>query len=421
VLLAPLTLACGGDGGDGGDWTGTITDSASVAIVSNPGSGVWGPEEGWTLEEELRIGAVEGEPDYQFGEVGGIAVDSRGRIYVLDRQAQRIQVYSPQGEYELTIGGPGGGPGELGQMMGGGAGGGGIYVAAGDTLLALDMANQRVNLYGPGGSSLGSFRLSLENGMPVRFDATSSGAIAEQLRPLSLPGREAPANPTDVIVRLGASGEVMDTLLQFPSGETLKFGRGGLPEITFFSAEPMWALTDDLELVFGLNDRYRISVYSSDSELERVITREVERQPVTETDEKALLSWMERTWNRVGVPSQVVAQLRDRVTFKEYFPAFASISMGPAGTIWVRHVLPPSALSAEELETYDPTLDAGARDWDVFDEEGRYLGVVSMPERFAPHLIQGEKLYGVQRDELGVQYAVRLRLLRPGAERSPTD
>lgn len=418
ALLAPLAVACGGDGGE---WTGTITDSAGVTIVSNPGTGAWGREEAWTLEEELRIGAMEGEPDYQFGEVGGIAVDSEGRIYVLDRQAQRIQMYSPEGEYERTIGGPGGGPGELGQMMASGGGGGGIYMGAGDTLLALDMANQRVNLYGPDGSSLGSFRLSLEDGMPVAFRATSSGAITEQVRPFTMPGQEAPASPTDVIVRLGASGEVMDTLLEFPSGETFKFGRGGMPEITFFAPEPIWTLTDDMELLFGTNDQYRISVYSPELELERVITREFERQPVTETDKEALLSWIERMWSRVGVPSQVVSQLRDGITFKEYFPAFASIWTGPAGSIWVQHVLPPSTLSAEELETYDPTVDTGARDWDVFDEEGRYLGVVTMPDRFAPYRMHGEQLYGVQRDELDVQYVVRLRLLRPGAERSMTD
>lgn len=418
MLLTPLAVACGEGGGE---WAGTITDSAGVAIVSNPGEGAWGRDEAWTLEEELRIGAMEGQPDFQFGEVGGLAVDAEGRIYVLDRQAQRIQVYSPAGEYLHTIGGPGGGPGELGQMMGGGAGGGGIHMAAGDTLLALDMANQRVNLYGPDGSSLGSFRLSLEDGMPVAFRATSSGVIAEQVRPFTLPGQEATANPADVIVRLGASGEVMDTLLEFPSGETFRFGRSGMPEITFFAPEPIWALTDEMELLFGLNDRYRISLYSPESELQRVITREIERQPVSETDKEALLSWMERMWRRVGVPSQVVSQLREGITFKEYFPAFASIWTGPAGSIWVQHVLPPSTLSAEELETYDPTVDTGAPDWDVFDEEGRYLGVVNMPDRFTPHRIEGEHLYGVQRDELDVQYVVKLRLVRPGAQRSQTD
>lgn len=418
-LVALLAACAPGEG----DWAGTVTDSAGVAMVANPAAGAWSAEEAWTVEEDLRIGAMEGEPEYQFGGVGGIAVGSDGRIYVLDAQAQRIQVYSAEGEYQMTVGGPGGGPGELGQMgAGGGAGGGGVILTGpGDTLLVMDMANQRMNLYGPDGASLGSFRVSIEDGIPVAFRSTSSGAIAKQVRPFALPGQEQPADPTDVIVRLTAGGEVVDTLMEFPSGGTFRFGRGGVPEITFFAPEPVWALTEDGGLLFGLNDSYRISVYSPSGGLERVITREYERQPVTETDQEAIIGYLDRLWERMGVPEQFSSQMKQGMTFEEYFPAFASLWTGPAGSIWVQHVLPPSTLSEEELEDYDPQRDTGAPDWDVFDPEGRYLGVVTMPERFAPRSIHGEHIYGVARDELDVQYVVRLRLIRPTAGETATD
>ncbi len=58
----------------------------------------------------------------------------------------------------------------------------------------------------------------------------------------------------------------------------------------------------------------------------------------------------------------------------------------------------------------------------MFDSEGRYLGVVMMPERFAPQRIHGGDIYGVARDELDVQYVVKLRLIRPTAgEETATD
>jgi hypothetical protein len=72
----------------------------------------------WTLEEELRIGTVEGDVEYQFGQVGLIAVDSRDRIFVIDAQARRIRVFSSDGTHEQTIGQPGEGPGDLGALIG---------------------------------------------------------------------------------------------------------------------------------------------------------------------------------------------------------------------------------------------------------------------------------------------------------------
>jgi hypothetical protein len=35
-----------------------------------------------------------------------------------------------------------------------------------------------------------------------------------------------------------------------------------------------------------------------------------------------------------------------------------------------------------------------------------------MPERFTPSLVHHDKVYGVSRDELNVEYVVRLRVIR---------
>ena len=50
-------------------------------------------------------------------------------------------------------------------------------------------------------------------------------------------------------------------------------------------------------------------------------------------------------------------------------------------------------VSDEEFENYNPLEDAGGPDWDVFDGAGRYLGVVTLPARFAPRIIIGDKIY----------------------------
>ena len=52
-----------------------------------------------------------------------------------------------------------------------------------------------------------------------------------------------------------------------------------------------------------------------------------------------------------------------------------------------------------------------APEWDVFDSEGRYLGVVTMPRLFTPKIFRGDKIYSIWRDEFDVQYVVRLRIV----------
>lgn len=85
----------------------------------------------------------------------------------------------------------------------------------------------------------------------------------------------------------------------------------------------------------------------------------------------------------------------------------------PMGTIWVQHMRPPSELSDEELASIreNHMEDLGAPEWHVFDSEERYLGVVTMPEQFTPSLFCDDKVYGVWRDELNVEYVVRLRIV----------
>jgi hypothetical protein len=400
AILAPLFAACAGGEGR---WAGSVTDSAGVTIVANPETGIWSGGQGWTLEEEIRIGALEGNPEYQFGEVGFLAVDSKGQLYVPDIQARHIQVYTAEGEYVRTIGKPGAGPGELQQAAF-------AIIGPGDTLLVPDIQNQRINRYAPDGSSLGSSRLPIEEGIPIIFRSTESGTIAEQVRPFALPGQPELEDPVDVVKTITPDGTTTDTLLTFPSGETFRLS-GGAPEFNFYSPEPTWDLRDDKRLIFAVNNDYRISLFAPGGVLERVTTKPFQRRPVAERDKNALMTFLEKAWADAGVPGEVISQLRQNVHFAEFFPAFANLVAGPAGTIWVQHILPASELSDEEYEAYNPLQDTGAPEWDVFDADGRFLGVVNMPPRFTPRLFRDDKVYGVWRDELDVQYVVRMRIV----------
>jgi hypothetical protein len=409
--LVASVVACGGAAG--GAWQGTVTDSAGVAIVKNPAQGIWAPDEAWTVTEELRIGTAEGDPDYQFGQVApgsSIAVASDGRIVVLDQQAQHLKVFTADGKYERTIGGPGGGPGELGRAASA------VLLAPGDTILVSDIGNQRANLYQLDGTFLRSFPLSFTSGIPFRWETDADGRIIAQLRRLAFPGSTAPPDSTDVLVVRNLDGTVGDTLMHVPSGKTVSFS-GGAPEFNFFSAEPAWALQGN-RILYGVNDQYRIGIYAAGGKLERIVEKPFERDAVGEADQQAMKDLLRRAWTQAGATPQQVGQLMTGVHFAEKYPAYAQMMAGADGSIWVQHVQAPSKLSEEDRKTFNPQYDLASRQWDVFDRDGRFLGALAMPRRFQPVQFVRDKVYGIQRDELDVQYVVRLGIVKGKAAAS---
>jgi hypothetical protein len=417
IMLCPALLALAAGCSDSPSWSGAVTDSAGVTVVHNPDVGVWAASETWTLEEELRIGVVEGDPEYTFGRIGSVDVDSRDRIFVLDAQAQHVKVYSPEGQYELTIGGPGNGPGELGPEPAS------LSVGSGDTLFVSDLSNQRVNRYAPDGTTLGSLRLAFENGLPLAIAATRGGVIAAQVRPLALPG-EAQPDSMDVVVLLDTDGSVLDTLKRFRSGGTLRLW-GDQPAITVFASEPAWQISDAGRLHLGMSEQYRLEQYTSTGILERIVTKSFVPRAISGGDRELMRSLFHEQL-RATVPPQAFeqasAQVDQLVGFADHYPAYARILLGPGNSIWVQHVPSPSELSDEDRISWNfmdvltglswnLIEDIGAQDWDVFDSDGRFLGVVTMPLRFTPHAIVGDKIYGVWRDEFEVNYALRLGII----------
>lgn len=282
-----------------------------------------------------------------------------------------------------------------------------MIVARGDTIVVSDVGNLRFNLYRSDGTDLGSVPIDLTLGLPV-VQPTSSGLLAMQLRPV-VPGVAGRSDTLDALFLVAPNGTVLDTVLRFPSGDT--FGtRSGSGRITLFTPEPTWAVTDDMHLLFGVNDEYRITLYASSGKPERVITKPFEGQEVTERDKELVHAFVERTAREAGAPPEAVARLASSVAFGTHFPAFASIMAGPQGTIWVQHRLQPSTLPKAEQAAYDPRLDAGSGRWDVFDLTGRFLGVITLPARFAPRARIDDLLYGIWRDDLDLHHVMVLRV-----------
>jgi sugar lactone lactonase YvrE len=75
------------------------------------------------------------------GGVGGMAVDERGRVYVLDSSNNRIERFSPGGEFQSQWGTPGAAPGQLNLGINGG------IALSGEFLYVADQDNHRVQRF----------------------------------------------------------------------------------------------------------------------------------------------------------------------------------------------------------------------------------------------------------------------------------
>jgi hypothetical protein len=239
------------------------------------------------------------------------------------------------------------------------------------------------------------------------------GRVVAQTRRLDIPGSAAPADSMDAITVRLLDGSVGDTLMRVPSGKTISFA-GGVPEWNLFVPEPLWTLWGD-RILQAVNDRYSIGVYQPGGRIERVIEKPFQLDPVTEADQGTMKDAFQKLIEGQGAPPQLAKQLVDtRLHFAAHYPVFAQMLAGPRGTILVQLLQPISNLTEEERGSFDFQSGAmGSRQWDVFDDRGRYLGALSMPLRFQPVEFRGDEIYGVQRDELDVQYVVKLTIGKP--------
>lgn len=378
-------------------WSGTERDSAGIRIVENPDQPLWGDDDRWDVTTVLDIGTTEGDPDYQFGEVEGVTVDRDGQIYVLDDLTQQVKVYSPEGQFERTIGRRGNGPGELN-------GAAWLWITS-DTLMVVDMGNIRVNRYELDGSDAGSFPMRFERSIATDFVTDERGRIIHTTQLT-----DGSAGNTEWVVVRTPAGEVTDTLLTYASSDAFDFDERG-PKLTVFSPETMWTMAPGPSILFGNSHNYRITRFDPAGEPDLIVTRAAVGETITPSDANAYTKAMVKLWEG-RLPQQFHSTLRDRVTFAEQFPIFTSLHSGPDGTIWVQRFENIAATSGIDESGFSPEYDVGAKEWDVFDATGRFLGVVEMPSRFTAFQFVGEEIYGVQRDELDVQHVLKLSLNR---------
>lgn len=418
LLPALLGVACSseGPGAGAGGWEVAYDTIGDTIVVSTLAGSVWGDTA--ELVPEVTIGVFDGAEEYIFGDLVSVAMATDGTIYAMDRQVPALRVYNTDGSYRTTFGRGGEGPGEYKQPDGG------LNVLSDGRVVLRDPGNARFQVFSPEGEALDTWRFR------GGFFTSRRMIVDAQDRSTALILLDPEASVSDWVLGLvqvnpdGTAGDTL-TIPDLPWEEpTIEATRDDGEGNTSMSVNPVpfgpkenAVLSPLGYFIHGIATDYTLTYLRTDQPPLRIkkVYRPVSVGSGEKSEEEAgAIRNMRHTdpnwrWNGEPIP--------------DVKPPYDQFYAGDDGTVWVRVHQP--ARRVEDL-SYDPTdPDAIPDEWrepvlyDVFDENGAYLGAVRGPDgisRYTQPVFTREWVLAIVWDELDVQRIVRYRVELPGQE-----
>lgn len=388
LALVSLLPACAGESGsaDGGFIVDTLSGGALHVINEADGRWVRTAEEAWRLEEDLRIGRLEGEGPDVFGQIRGVIPGADGTIWIMDSQASELRQFDSNGAFLRTVGGPGEGPGEFGSNP--------CAFAGPDDEIWVESGG-RWQRFGPAGELLGGQQVTRSLGCGIlawrgeelaaalaRFDPrtqdiTAALILHDRSADGTVTARDTVAMPAipDAPIVAWYEGERRRRSMRLPLAHSPGY---------FLQNNGVFWVTDG-----GGAYRFRRQTLEGDTLL--VVERAYDPVPVPDSIRTAEIEGLK--WDERGYPDDF-----DPAEVPAVFPPFERIVEAGDGMLWLRR-----------------RIEGGRISFDVFDTNGEFLGNVGVPPEYGTfriHSITKDHIFGVIRDELDVQYAVRVRIVR---------
>ena len=374
----------------GGGWPGAIDTLASgEIIVQNTDEPLWSSAGTWRVVEEMRIGSDAGDDAILFGNILSFDVDSQGRVFALDGQSQEIHVFDSDGVHLHTVGGRGTGPGEF-------EGASAVDLSRNGEIWVMEMGRGQLSVLD-------------ENGDYIRKE--SIGGVGWSQWPYSggfdLVGRYNALirsfhdeGSTKSFARFDQSLTPLDTIPvpEKPDAEYFSNETGDMQVAVPFQGHIAWCFAPNGNLWTLQTDQYELAEITGHGETLRRVTKEYEPIRVTAEVRTELGQSMEWFTDQGGkIDWSKIPKTR---------PVVGGLVCDDEANLWVRRT---TIESDDDEESKGPL-------YDLFDSEGRYLGMLKFPFDLRSYpIIRNEIIYGVTRDELGADTIVRARIEKPKA------
>lgn len=385
-----------------------VRDSGGVRIVVNS-EPQWDSSEGWRAVGEplLTLGTEDGPPEERFFRIRGASRLSDGTVAVLDAGNHQLRFYGPDGEHAFSVGGAGDGPGEFRFPNH-------LERLEGDTLQITD-GWFRIRYDGEG-------RLVAHDRLPPEMVLAIGGFRSEGCNvpsPLFLSTgvllcegnndvRDMPQEPgpwllQNTVVHAPWSLDRVDTLAAFLGKKAWVVVRGGRP---FYTEPPMTAIglfaVDGRQgrLAYANSHEYRLEVYSlHGGDLEMIVRMDGGERAPTDAELEEAWEEAERFLSSMGVGG-----LRTELPVPDLVSDATRIHFDALGSLWVR--------GRESRDTQRVR-------YEVFSEDGIWLGHLVLPARLTIFEIGQDYILGVERDVLDVERVVLYEIVRGVVTSSP--
>lgn len=364
-----------------------ITKEDGIPVAVNPDYPVPvkdGPKE-ILFEEEFRIGATEGDPNYIFGAFISFAVDDDGNIYVLDWREKTVRKFDHNGKFLFVFGGPGQGPGEFSSPEE-------IRYLPNGHLMVFEGESQKYSCFTKDGklARTGRFQKLM---FPPYFGLTNSHTIAMHVL----------HEPDNTVYTMGIYDEecgLVKALHQVERKPEAPWPRGDqdartrrLAEVisrVAFRPSNVLALNSREDIYFAFTDKYEIKIFQQDGQIKRIVRTELPFLPVKNKDRWIFLNVRVpediSTWG--SMDESMRSRIKDMVAFPEKKPAFLSlIPMNGDYLMVVR----------------DGHYGQNAL-IDIFDPSGRFIIEKELSFSIDKGICRGSRLYTIDKDEDGNPY-----------------
>lgn len=348
AILLPLLLAA-------------ALPAQDTVVVHADGPPAWGPDV--HLVAEFALGALDGPPEYAFGEIDNVAVEKSGGFYLYDGQDVQIRHYDRNGRFTALVGRKGSGPGEYRGVTG-------IDIVRDSLLLVCDAVNSRMTVFGPDGemqSEAPVERGSL-GGLSPDCTVGRNGLIYRDAARIRVPMPNALQ-----YLRFRLDGTLVDSLFvgRIGSNTWVLLTSDGARHA--FPAESLGAPWTGGGVLRGWSMEYRIAIVTPDGHV-TLIERKMPRVALSGPERAEWVAWDK--YIHETHPSELPTPIpREK-------PYFRGLMSDHLGRIWV-HLY--STAEKRKMAPRPPGDPRPLLTWkerntyDVFSPEGRYLGRVELP------------------------------------------
>ena len=383
----------------------TITTVDGVRIVENHVP-QWAEGEGWRISDDplLTLGVDTGEPHEMFTYPDAVRLPN-GVIVVADRGAQQVRAFDEQGNHLWTAGRSGQGPGEFDSL-------GYVFPTLENGIVVFDGGSFRLTTFASDGRFLETFELTEHD--DERYNAR---APLESVFPdgslLALAGArrgsEADLRPdpgkrgwrVSAALRFSPHGEEPEFVGQFDAGEIGPRLGWTVP----FQARGFVRPNSRGFYYVNGRDPY-INDHALDGTLRMRFRRPGEPLPVVDDDNER---WLAKARENFEVAGQEWNLERvQELVYTDTMPTWRDLVVDTDDNVWVeRHF----GLQHSQPWYWGASAEPGFPDtnstWDVFDQDGLWLGTVDLlPDRTVEQigsdwvLMSGEDDDGVHRVRL---------------------